>query len=84
MGILRGKEGGSADHHVLSIQVSRLQNGADVSREVYSAAKEDLKYPIENYMLYWPERKVSGIMPYACSRIHPAYHNGPIVPRSCI
>lgn len=39
-------------------QVSRLQNGADISREVHSLAKDELRHVIDYYMLYWPERRV--------------------------
>ena len=39
--------------------MSRLQSGKDVSREVYGLAKDELKHGMEDYMLYWPERKVS-------------------------
>ena len=40
-------------------QVSRLQDGAEVSKEVYTKAKDHLKQPVDDYILYWPERKVT-------------------------
>ena len=43
---------------VCFFQISRLQNGAEVSREVHSLAKDELRHSLDYYMLFWPERKV--------------------------
>lgn len=45
-------------HYNFFLQISRLQNGAEVSREVYSLAKDELRHSHDYYMLFWPERKV--------------------------
>lgn len=42
------------------MQVSRLQTGADIGREVYDKANGELKLSEEDYILYWPDRKVNG------------------------
>lgn len=38
--------------------MSRLQNGADVGREIYAQSHGELTHPVEDYVLFWPERKV--------------------------
>ena len=38
-------------------QVSRLQTGEDVCREIYEQIKGELKNPLEDYVLFWPEHK---------------------------
>jgi len=39
-------------------QVSRLQTAGNLCREVFEQIKGELKNPLENYSLYWPEQKV--------------------------
>ena len=43
---------------VWCVQVSRLQNGADVGREVHAQSSGELSYPVEDYVLYWPDKRV--------------------------
>ena len=40
-------------------QVSRLQSGKDICRQVYEQAKHELRDSFDDYTLFWPERKVS-------------------------
>ena len=40
------------------IQISRLQSGEEVCKEVYELVKEELKNPVEEYVLFWPHKKV--------------------------
>ena len=44
--------------HFQFIQVSRLQTTSDLCREVYEQIKGELKNPLEEYALFWPEQKV--------------------------
>lgn len=44
---------------VSHVQVSRLQAGRDVCKQVYEQAKGELKGHIEDYCLYWPDKKAS-------------------------
>jgi len=37
--------------------VSRLQTAGNLCREVFEQIKGELKNPLENYSLYWPEQK---------------------------
>lgn len=39
-------------------QVSRLQTGTDICKETYEKIKGELKNPVEEYALFWPEQKV--------------------------
>ena len=45
-------------HHVIVYQVSRLQTGTDICNETYEQIKGELKNPVEDYALFWPEQKV--------------------------
>lgn len=38
--------------------MSRLQPGEDVVQSVYKQAKGELRLPIEDYALFWPDQKV--------------------------
>lgn len=42
-------------------QVSRLQTGLELCREVYEQIKGELKNPLEEYSLFWPEQKVGSL-----------------------
>lgn len=44
--------------HFQFTQVSRLQTTSDLCREVYEQVKGELKEPLEEYALFWPEQKV--------------------------
>ena len=39
--------------------MSRLQTGTDICKETYEKIKGELKNPVEEYALFWPEQKVN-------------------------
>ena len=51
------------------LQVSRLQSGEDVMRSVLEQARGELRQPISEYGLFWPEQKVTLATNILCTHL---------------